>query len=52
MECKHFVECLRTRARPLTDGWSGVAVTAALEAADRSLARGGAPEDVVIPSRD
>lgn len=52
VECKHFVECLRTRARPLTDGWSGVAVTAALEAADRSLARGGAPEDVVIPSRD
>jgi predicted dehydrogenase len=45
-ESKHFVACLRTRERPLTDGWSGVAVTAVLEAADRSLARGGAPERV------
>lgn len=50
-ECKHFVACLRSRERPLTDGWSGVAVTATLEAADRSLARGGAPEPVVIPGR-
>lgn len=48
-ECKHFVSCLISRERPLTDGWSGVAVTAVLEAADRSLARGGAPERVQIP---
>jgi predicted dehydrogenase len=47
-ECKHFVSCLISRERPLTDGWSGVAVTAVLEAADRSLARGGAPEKVLI----
>jgi predicted dehydrogenase len=50
-ESKHFVACLKTRERPLTDGWSGVAVSAALEAVDRSLAKGGAPEPVRIPSR-
>jgi predicted dehydrogenase len=49
-ECRHFVSCLISRERPMTDGWSGVAVTAVLEAADRSLARGGAPERVVIPT--
>ena len=48
-ECKHFAQCLATREKPLTDGWAGVAVTAVLEAADRSLARGGAPEPVQIP---
>jgi predicted dehydrogenase len=48
-ECKHFALCLHSRERPLTDGWAGVAVTAALEAADRSLAHGGAPERVVVP---
>jgi predicted dehydrogenase len=45
-ECRHFAECLKTRARPLADGWGGAAVTAVLEAADRSLAAGGAPIDV------
>jgi predicted dehydrogenase len=49
-ESKHFVACLRSRERPLTDAWSGVAVTAVLEAADRSLAKLGAPESVAIPS--
>jgi predicted dehydrogenase len=51
VECRHFVDCVRKRETPLTDAWSGVAVTAVLEAADRSLARGGAPEDIVIPQR-
>jgi hypothetical protein len=51
VETEHFVHCLKTRARPLTDAWSGVAITATLEAADRSLKRGGAPEQIHIPSR-
>lgn len=51
-ECKHFARCLATRERPFTDGWSGVAVTAALEAADRSLARGGAREPILVPRRE
>lgn len=49
-ECKHFASCLTTRERPLTDGWAGVAVTAALQAADRSLQRGGAPERIELPA--
>jgi predicted dehydrogenase len=49
-ECKHFVSCLASRERPLTDAWSGVAVSAVLEAADRSLSNGGAPEPVEIPA--
>lgn len=50
-ECKHFALCLKTRQVPLSDAWGGVAVTAVLEAADRSLKRGGAPETVQIPER-
>jgi len=41
VECEHFVHCVRTGARPLSDGAQGLAVVAALEAATRSLARGG-----------
>lgn len=51
VETEHFVHCLETRQRPLTDAWSGVAITATLEAVDRSLKRGGTPERVEIPSR-
>ncbi len=40
-ECRHFVECCRTRRRPDTDGAGGLAVVAALEAAQESLRRGG-----------
>ncbi len=48
-EAKHFVHCLRTREAPLTDGHNGIAVTAVLEAVDKSLALGGAPVDINIP---
>lgn len=43
LECRHFVECVRTRRRPLTDGRHGLAVVRVLDAASRSLAQGGAP---------
>ncbi len=42
VECEHFVECVRTGARPLTAGDDGLRVARVLEAAARSLARGGA----------
>jgi predicted dehydrogenase len=45
-ECAHFVECIRTRAVPRTDGRAGLAVVAALEAAQHSLASGGDAVDV------
>jgi predicted dehydrogenase len=48
-QCRHFAHCVMTRARPLTDGWNGVQVTAVLEAAGRSARNGGAPEELDIP---
>jgi predicted dehydrogenase len=40
-ECAHFVECVRTGARPHTDGENGLRVVRVLEAAQQSLERGG-----------
>jgi len=42
-ECRHFLECLRTRQRPQTDGANGVEVLEVLEACQRSLEQGGQP---------
>ncbi|HZD70588.1 MAG TPA: Gfo/Idh/MocA family oxidoreductase [Actinomycetes bacterium] len=49
-ELAHFLECVATGATPNSDGWNGVRVVAALEAADRSLRRGGIPVDVSMPT--
>jgi predicted dehydrogenase len=35
--CQHFVECVRTRSKPLTDGEQGVAVVRVMEAIEKSL---------------
>jgi predicted dehydrogenase len=51
LELDHFLECCRTGARPRTDGWSGVRVVATLEAAQRSLDKGGTQVDVEAPGR-
>lgn len=40
-ECEHFLECMQTRQRPLTDGECGVQVLRVLEAAQRSMQQGG-----------
>ncbi|MFN2432965.1 MAG: Gfo/Idh/MocA family protein [Gemmatimonadota bacterium] len=40
---RHFLECIRERRRPLTDGRNGLEVVRQLEAVDRSLAAHGAP---------
>lgn len=37
-ECRHFVECIATGARPRTDGREGLAVLRVLDAAERALA--------------
>jgi len=39
-EARHFVECVRTRARPISDGRSGTGVVAILEAGQASLGAG------------
>lgn len=36
-ECEHFIECVRTGTRPLTDGEDGLMVVKALEAATQSM---------------
>src|SRR6516225_1644146 len=52
VECEHFVHCIRTGERPLTDGEHALAVVAALEAADRSLQGGSVRVPVEIPPYD
>lgn len=37
LECQHFVDCIRTGQKPLTDGYDGLRVVEVLEAAQRSL---------------
>ena len=41
--CMHFLECVDTNTKPITDGRSGAAVLRVLEAAQRSLESGGHP---------
>jgi predicted dehydrogenase len=45
-ECEHFIECVRTGRRPLSDGEQGLAVVRVLEAGQRSLALGGTPVEI------
>jgi len=49
-ECRHFLECVRTRSTPVTDGRQGLAVVAALEAAQKSLESGGEAFAIEGPS--
>ena len=42
-QCQQFLESIRTRQRPLTDGESGLRVLRVLDAAERSLAERGKP---------
>ncbi|MEO8631259.1 MAG: Gfo/Idh/MocA family oxidoreductase, partial [Betaproteobacteria bacterium] len=43
LECEHFIECIRTRKQPRSDGHDGLRVVKVLDAAQRSLRRNGAP---------
>jgi len=42
-ECAHFVECIRTGQRPISDGVDGYRVVRMLEAAQQSMQRDGLP---------
>ena len=42
-ECAHFLECIRTRQKPRTDGAEGLRVLQVLQACQRSLDQGGVP---------
>jgi predicted dehydrogenase len=43
LECEHFLECLRQRRQPLSDGADGLRVLKILEASQRSLKANGMP---------
>jgi predicted dehydrogenase len=46
LECQHFLECIRTGARPLSDGVQGLQVIRVLTAAQKSMDLDGAPVSV------
>jgi predicted dehydrogenase len=46
-EAQHFIDCVRTGERPISDGASGALVVSVLEYGQRSLAHGG--EIIAIP---
>jgi predicted dehydrogenase len=45
-ECNHFLECVRERKTPRSDGLDGLRVVKILTAAEQSLRRGGEPVEV------
>lgn len=49
VQCEHFAECISTGQAPVTDGVQGMVVVATLEAANRSLAAGGARMPISLP---
>jgi predicted dehydrogenase len=46
-QCQQFLKSMATRERALTDGESGLRVLRVLDAAERSLASGGAPVEMI-----
>ncbi|MFW6075724.1 MAG: Gfo/Idh/MocA family protein, partial [Chloroflexota bacterium] len=48
VQCEHFLECIRSGARPQSDGRVGTKVVRILEQADRSLQNGGAREPFAV----
>ena len=46
VECQHFVDCVRSGERPLTDGLSGLQVVRALEAAQASMMSAGVAQTI------
>jgi predicted dehydrogenase len=51
VEIAHFIDCIRSGKKPVTDGAHALAVVGILEAAQRSLEMGGIPQKVAICQR-
>lgn len=43
IECEHFIDCVKSRNKPVSDGENGLQVVKILEAAQKSLDNGGIP---------
>jgi predicted dehydrogenase len=52
LECQHFIDCVRERRPPLTDGTSGLQVVRVLAAAQASLEQGGTPVSLAAAGRE
>jgi predicted dehydrogenase len=48
-EVQHFAECIRTGARPLSDGLAGLRVVRMIEAGSLSMQQRGAPVELNLP---
>jgi predicted dehydrogenase len=46
IECEHFLQCIQTGQEPDTSPRSGGEVVRVIQAAERSMRSGGAPQDV------
>ena len=44
--CSHFVDCVRDGKQPLTDGLHGLEVVKVIDAAQRSMEKGGVPKRI------
>jgi len=49
-ECQHFLDCVRERKKPRSDGLDGLRVLRVLDAAQESLKRGGVPVKLSVKS--
>lgn len=49
LECRHFLECMRERKKPRTDGENGLRVLRVLRACEQSLEKQGQPLAVKLP---
>ncbi len=45
-QAAHFLQCVRKRKKPLSDGENGLSIVRVLDAARKSMARNGSPEKV------
>jgi len=48
-EATHFLDCVTSGRRPITDGVAGLRVVASLEAAERSLRNHGGRQEILLP---
>lgn len=45
-ECQHFIDCIRNREKPISDGRDGLRVLKVLDAAQRSMSNSGKPINI------
>jgi UDP-2-acetamido-3-amino-2,3-dideoxy-glucuronate N-acetyltransferase len=50
LECQHFLDCVKTRQKPRTDGRNGVRVLQVLDACERSLRDQARPVSLTSPA--